>query len=825
MKPTPAARVAPLFEPLEGRRLLAGDGLLAQYFDNDDFTSLKATRVDPGVDFDWEGVGPAAGVDADTFSVRWSGFVEPQFSETYRFTTRADDGVRLWVNGVRVIDDWETHAAEDRSGTVALAAGQKYELQLEYFQGGGGASARLSWGSPSRPQQVIPADRLYSTAPAGTVLGAGTGTGLRGDYFDNRDFSALKLTRVDATIDYDWGLGSPASGIGADTFSTRWTGQVQPRSSGTYTFFTSMDDGVRLWVNDVLIVDDFVEHPPTTQSGTINLTAGQKYDVRIDHYENGGGAAAKLEWAGPGVARQVVPKSQLYPAPVTAGPNEPEPGGDGLRGEYFDDGDLAVPVLTRVDGTVDFDWGLGSPNAAINPEHFSARWTGRVLPATTEAYTFRTDNDNGTRLWVDGRLIINDWTTHAPAPRFGTVQLTAGVPADIKLEFYEDGGGAAAKLSWSTPTRALEVVPRSRLFSSDAPTTPPPLPPSRGTVGLAAGFYDVSEQAGQVVVRVNRTGGTQGIARLDYTTVDGTATSGIDYEPVAGVLTIPDGADHGEIVVPIVDNGIRDGGRAFSVGSLTPGSSAARGGGLNRRVVRAGGRTGPAAGRTLGPPPPRCPARHPAPPTAPCELRAAGRLPRDDAAAGGGGRRPQDPVSPVHLRRDGLPYKLVLKPKRPGGDVGVCEGEITVARPTIVRPGSLGPKFRGFFPDDDDDGPSFDPGHGFDDGYPNTRGNPQSSRDGASRDGSGEDDWDGAFGDGDEGERVVRFFMARGVKFGDLSVGHRRLRRGRSARTVRGVVDELKAEIVDEDDRTGILVAPHAPGRRSPGAVRRGVYS
>ena len=167
--------------------------------------------------------------------------------------------------------------------------------------------------------------------------------------------------------------------------------------------------------------------------------------------------------------------------------------------------------------------------------------------------------------------------------------------------------------------------------------------------------------------------------------------------------------------------------------------------------------------------------------------------------------------TPFHLFTFGetaLPYKLVLKPKRPGGDVGVCEGEITVARPTIVRPGSLGPKFRGFFPDDDDDGPSFDPGHGFDDGYPNTRGNPQSSRDGARDD----DDWDGAFGDGDEGERVVRFFMARGVKFGDLSVGHRRLRRGRSARTVRGVVDELKAEIVDEDDRTGILVAPHGLG-------------
>ena len=165
--------------------------------------------------------------------------------------------------------------------------------------------------------------------------------------------------------------------------------------------------------------------------------------------------------------------------------------------------------------------------------------------------------------------------------------------------------------------------------------------------------------------------------------------------------------------------------------------------------------------------------------------------------------------TPFHLFTFGetaLPYKLVLKPKREGGEVGVCEGEITVARPTILRPGSLGPKFRGFFPDDqfsqDGGGPSFDPGHGFDDGYPNTRGNPNASEDG----------WEGAMGEGSDGEQVVRFFMSRGVKFGDLDVGHRRLRRGRSARTVRSVVDELKAEITEEDDRTAILVAPHGLG-------------
>ena len=161
--------------------------------------------------------------------------------------------------------------------------------------------------------------------------------------------------------------------------------------------------------------------------------------------------------------------------------------------------------------------------------------------------------------------------------------------------------------------------------------------------------------------------------------------------------------------------------------------------------------------------------------------------------------------TPFHLFTFGatdLPYKLVLEPKERGGAVGVVEGEITVARPTIITPGNAGPQFRGFF-SDDDDGPSFDPGHGYDDGYPNSPGG------GAA---GGGNPWADAMGDGEDGEEVVRFLMSRGVKFGDLKLGHRRLKRGTVARSPEKVVDQLKNEIVDEDDRTAILVAPHGLG-------------
>jgi hypothetical protein len=137
--------------------------------------------------------------------------------------------------------------------------------------------------------------------------------GLTGQYFDNRDFTGATITRTDATVNYDWTNFSP-KGIGPDTWSARWTGQVKPANSETYTFYTTSDDGVRLWVDDKLIVDNWTDHAPTENQGTITLAAGQLYDVRMEYYERGGGAVAKLWWSSARQTKQVVPQSRLYPA-------------------------------------------------------------------------------------------------------------------------------------------------------------------------------------------------------------------------------------------------------------------------------------------------------------------------------------------------------------------------------------------------------------------------------------------------------------------------------------------------------------------------------
>jgi hypothetical protein len=126
------------------------------------------------------------------------------------------------------------------------------------------------------------------------------------------------LTRVDPTIDFNWGTDAPDPSISLDFFMVRWEGQVQPLYTDTYTFYTTTDDGARLWVNGQQIVDRWQNQAATTASGTISLVAGQKYNLVMEYYENTSTASAQLSWSSLHQAREIIPSTQLYP---TLGPS------------------------------------------------------------------------------------------------------------------------------------------------------------------------------------------------------------------------------------------------------------------------------------------------------------------------------------------------------------------------------------------------------------------------------------------------------------------------------------------------------------------------
>jgi PA14 domain len=278
---------------------------------------------------------------------------------TSRSFNRYAEWLRLWnVKAQKRWVLWQIPLGNSSSKNVYNngGPGEGYkDNRPEYFFGSGTAHIEkfadvgvisLLFGAGAGGQSSYQNDRfsdgqLFMKSRAGAILNAGgvplvtsgpspcaapvagTGSGLSADYFSGTSLSTKVLSRTDAAVDFQWGTASPGTGVAADNFSVRWNGQVSPRYTGSYTFFTSSDDGVRLWVNGQKLVDNWTNHGTTENSGTISLSSGQRYDVVLEYYDATGSATARLSWASACEAKAIVPTSQLYPKAAVSGDTAP----------------------------------------------------------------------------------------------------------------------------------------------------------------------------------------------------------------------------------------------------------------------------------------------------------------------------------------------------------------------------------------------------------------------------------------------------------------------------------------------------------------------
>ena len=225
--------------------------------------------------------------------------------------------------------------------------------------------------------------------------------GLVATYWNNQDFTGTSVQQLDSTINFDWGQqGSPTAGIDGTTWSARWEGQITASTSGTYTFYATADDGVRLWVNGVNLVDAWRDQGATTYSGTIELAAGQLYSIRMDYYQGGGGESAKLEWSGPGLARQVIDSSHFncrdsMPAPNVA-PTISVPDAQTIREDasliFSDSDDMTDGLVLHLDAST-----LGLADGAAVTTLGGATGTGNGAHAydASNKPTYDADGLNG----------------------------------------------------------------------------------------------------------------------------------------------------------------------------------------------------------------------------------------------------------------------------------------------------------------------------------------------------------------------------------------------------------------------------------------------
>ncbi|MFP4502530.1 MAG: PA14 domain-containing protein [Candidatus Hydrogenedentota bacterium] len=287
---------------------------------------------------------------------------------------------------------------------------------------------------------------------------------LQGDYYESSapgEFTTLQATQVDFNVDFDWEDGGPPvlEGI-TDSFAIRWTGTLAVTTPGEYTFYSVTDDGARLTIDDVTVIDQWVDQGPTEHEGAITLAAGE-HTLVFEYYENAGGALCRLLWDGPGLYKQVIPPSAFL---------LPEQGFSAAFHRGNTPLTTAPETMFNV-SRIAFNWGTAAPVHSVPADHFSARFRGWINAPETGTYTFTVASDDGADLFVGGAPVIENFANpQALTENTGTIDLTAGQAYLVDLRYAELTGYAAVYLYWQTPSmtdRALlgggEVDPAMRV--------------------------------------------------------------------------------------------------------------------------------------------------------------------------------------------------------------------------------------------------------------------------------------------------------------------------------------------------------------------------
>lgn len=392
-----------------------------EYYGNKSFQGAPTlVREDAEVKFQWHTGAPAPGLPRDYFSVRWRG--RWNLAEGgYRFYACSDDGVRVWVDGALIIDQWSEQAATTVQGHVYLEAGD-HELRVEYYDATGNAQVWVWWDC------------------------GGPYPNWKAEYYADPDLAGRPaLVRDEVDVDFDWGRGSPAPELSLDQFSARWTRSLT-LGEGAYRFRARADDGIKLWVDTLLIIDEWHECKPQTYSGFIWLDSAP-HNLRVEYYEDAGNASAHVWW-------EKLDRFHHW------------------KGEYYANPDLAGrPAYLRDDEAISFDWVNESPGSGLPKDNFSVRWT-RVVTLEKRIYRFWAIADDGVRLYVDDDLLIDDWSD-SPARLYEAETTLARGRHTVIVEYYERGDKALVQVGWDA---AATPTPTQTLTPSPTPTGTPTVP-------------------------------------------------------------------------------------------------------------------------------------------------------------------------------------------------------------------------------------------------------------------------------------------------------------------------------------------------------------
>jgi len=238
------------------------------------------TKNSSAVNFHWGLGSPDPRVCCDEFSARWSRKIN-FIGGLYRFTLTVDDGGRIWVDDQLVLDAWQVQSETTYTLDVTLSKGY-HTITIEYFEHEANATAQFTFkrlGSAPTPEP----------APVGDVNWQGT-------YYANKDLADPGAkTVMQPVIDFDWGTDAPFAEVPADGFSARWTCNVGFENR-TYAFCARTDDGVRVFLDDQVVIDEWQVSDGSVTTCRDLPVSGGLHSVRVEYFEETGKALVKVWW-------------------------------------------------------------------------------------------------------------------------------------------------------------------------------------------------------------------------------------------------------------------------------------------------------------------------------------------------------------------------------------------------------------------------------------------------------------------------------------------------------------------------------------------------
>ena len=278
-------------------------------------------------------------------------------------------------------------------------------------------------------------------------------------------------------------------------YAVRFTGYVTVPTDGDYTFFTNSDDGSQLFIGDQLVVDNDGNHDGRERAGTIGLQAGT-HALTVTYYQDGGGDQLSVSYQGPGVAKQPIPGASLRVVLPSALRTPENPSGTtaGLMYQYYEAAAntsytslptfaSSTPKQSGATATID-ERSLRQRNYG-----YALRFTGYVTVPTDGIYSFYTNSDDGSQLFIGSTLVVDNDGDHGTQERTGSIGLKAGTHA-FTVTYYQDGGDDQLTVSYDGPGVSKQVIPAARFSYQSASPLRAPENPSGTMAGLRYQYYE-----------------------------------------------------------------------------------------------------------------------------------------------------------------------------------------------------------------------------------------------------------------------------------------------------------------------------------------------